>query len=213
MLAHALAQQARQPKGLFGRLFGMGMRRMNQGVNEWVISLLDLQAEQVVLELGFGPGKALQAAERLVPRGRVCGVDMSPTMIEQASRLNRAAIRSGRMDLRLGEASRLSFPDLTFDRIFCVNVIYFWAKPEIEIAEIFRVAKRGARVAIYIGDRDQMATVSMTRTGLFKLYTPEEVQRLLEAQGFAACEIHRSSISQGPISRGSCVVGTIPLGM
>ncbi len=213
MLAHTLAQQARQPKGLLGRLFGMGMGRMNQGVNEWVISLLDLHADNVVLELGFGPGKALQLAERLVPAGRSCGVDMSPTMIDQASRLNRSAIRAGRMDLRLGAASDLPYPDLMFDRIFCVNVIYFWTTPERELAEIFRVGKRGARVAIYIGDREQMATVPMTKTGLFRLYSSEEVKSLLEAQGFAECEIHQSSISQGPISRGSCVVGTIPIGM
>ena len=213
MLAHTLARQARQPSGLLGRLFGMGMGRMNQGVNDWVISLLDLQPEHAVLELGFGPGKALQAAERLVPKGRLCGVDMSSAMFDQAARRNRAAIQAGKMDLRLGEASHLPYPDLMFDRIFCVNVIYFWANPATELTEIFRVAKRGGRVAIYIGDRDQMATVSMTRTGLFKLYTPEEVQGLLESQGFAGCEIHRSSISQGPISRGSCVVGTIPVGM
>ncbi len=213
MLAHTLAQQARQPSGLLGRLFGMGMGRMNQGVNEWVISLLELQPEHVVLELGFGPGKALQAAARLVSKGRLCGVDMSSAMLDQASRRNRAAIQAGKMDLRLGEASHLSYPDLMFDRIFCVNVIYFWTDPEKELAEIFRVGKRGGRVAIYIGDRDQMATVSMTKTGLFRLYSPEEVQALLEAQGFANCEIHRSSISQGPISRGSCVVGTIPVGM
>ena len=213
MLAHTLAKQARQPRGLLGRLFGMGMGRMNQGVNEWVISLLDLRADHVVLELGFGPGKALQAAERLVPKGRLCGVDISPTMIGQASRLNSSAIRSGKMDLRQGEASTLPYPDLTFDRIICVNVIYFWANPEVELREISRVGKRGARVAIYIGDREQMSKVSMTRTGLFKLYTPEEVQQLLESQDFSECEIHRSSISQGPISRGSCVVGTIPAAM
>jgi len=209
MLAHTLAQQARRPSGLLGRLFGAGMGRMNQGVNEWVISLLELAPDDTVLELGFGPGKAIQAAERLVPQGRVFGLDMSEAMLEQATRRNREATRAGRVDLRLGEAAHLPYPDLTFDRVFCVNVIYFWSAPERELSEIFRVTKRGGRVAIYIGDRDQMSSVPMTRTGLFRLYAPEEVKQLLEAQGFRNCEIHRSDIRQGPISRGSRVVGTL----
>ena len=210
MLAHALAQQARQPKGLFGRLFGMGMGRMNQGVNEWVVSLLDLQPDHVVLELGFGPGKALEVAERLVTNGRLCGLEMSPTMMDQASRLNREAIQKGKISLRLGEAANLPYPNFMFDRVFCVNVIYFWTAPERELAEIFRVSKKGALLGIYVGDKEQMAAVPMTKTGLFRLYSPEELRSLLEAQGFTDCEIHRSSISQGPISRGSCVVGTVP---
>lgn len=206
MLAHALAQQARRPSGLLGRLFGMGMGRMNQGVNDWVISLLDIQPDNDVLEIGFGPGRAIQQVERLLTVGKAYGVDMSATMVEQATKLNRQAVDLGRVDLRLGEAAQLPFAASSFDRIFCVNVIYFWPAPERELAELFRVSRPGAKVAIYAGDREQMAGVPMTRTGLFQLFALSDIARLLEGVGFSDCKIYESAISQGPISKGGCVV-------
>jgi SAM-dependent methyltransferase len=210
MLAHALAQQARRPSGMLGRLFGLGMGRINQGVNSWVISLLDVQPDAQVLEVGFGPGRAVQRVERMLSSGRVSGIDLSATMVDQATKLNRAAVQRGKVDLRLGGASSLPYADATFDRIFCVNVIYFWAPPYQELAEMFRVARAGAKVAIYVGDREQMAGVPMTRTGLFQLFSPSDVAGLLERAGFVNCKIYESSISQGPISKGGCVVATRP---
>lgn len=205
MLAHTLAAQARKPSGLLGRLFGMGMGRINQGVNDWVISLLELQPSDHVLEIGFGPGKALRKVLNLVPSGKVSGLDMSNTMMEQARRLNRLAIQEGRAELQLGEAARMPFADASFNRIFCVNVAYFWQAPDIELKEIHRVCKPGGMVAVYIGDRHQMANVPMTRTGIFKLYGADDIKRLLQAAGFTDISIYEASIAQGPISKGSCI--------
>ncbi len=213
MLAHALAQQARRPSGLLGRLFGMGMGRINRGVNDWVISLLDIAPDHQVLEIGFGPGKAVEKVEQLLTSGRVCGIDMSATMVAQASRRNRHAIEQGRVELRTGEASALPYPEASFDRAFCVNVIYFWPEPQRELAQMFRVIRPGGRVAIYLGDREQMAHVPMTRTGVFSLFSGQDVLELLQGAGFEDCRIYETAIEQGPISRGCCVLGRRPGGM
>lgn len=210
MLAHALAQQARRPSGLLGRLFGMGMGRINRGVNDFVITQLEIRPRDKVLEIGFGPGKAIEQVARQLTTGRIDGLDMSGTMVTQAAKLNRRAIEQGKVDLRVGEASRMPYRDETFDRIFCVNVMYFWPQPERELGEMFRVAADDARVAIYIGDREQMADVPMTKTGVFRLFSGEDVAALLREAGFQDCRIVEASIEQGPISRGSCVLGTRP---
>jgi ubiquinone/menaquinone biosynthesis C-methylase UbiE len=206
MLAHTLAQQARLPSGFLGRLFGMGMGRINREVNDWVISQLDIRPADNVLEIGFGPGRAVQKVERLLTSGHVHGIDMSMLMVEQAARLNRHAIRHGKVELRVGEASQLPYQDESFDRIFCVNVIYFWPTPEQELAQMYRVARPGAKLAIYIGDREQMTGVPMTQTGVFSLYSPGDVVPRLVNQGFVNCTISDASIAQGPISKGHCVI-------
>lgn len=213
MLAHALAQQARRPSGLLGRLFGMGMGRINRGVNDWVIAQLGVQPRHTVLEIGFGPGKAIQQVERQLTTGRVYGIDMSSTMLAQATKLNRQAIVQGKVDLRAGTASQLPFPEQTFDRIFCVNVMYFWPEPQQELREMFRVTREGGQVAIYIGDREQMSGVPMTKTGVFRLYSGEDVAAQLRDAGFDDCKILEAAIEQGPISRGCCVLGRRPIGM
>jgi hypothetical protein len=44
------------PQGLLGRLGGMIMARSSGLRNEWIISLLDVQRDDRILEVGFGPG-------------------------------------------------------------------------------------------------------------------------------------------------------------
>jgi hypothetical protein len=48
------------PKGVLGRLGGMIIARMNRDAAEQVIELLDVQSDDKILEVGFGPGVAIQ---------------------------------------------------------------------------------------------------------------------------------------------------------
>ena len=54
--------QFRKPSGLFGRFIGNGMARGNEYDARWTVSLLDIQPESRVLEIGFGPGVSTQYA-------------------------------------------------------------------------------------------------------------------------------------------------------
>ena len=63
------------PKGVLGRLGGMIMARMNWDAAEQVIELRDVQSDDKILEVGFGPGVAIQlllhrAPARIRLRGR-----------------------------------------------------------------------------------------------------------------------------------------------
>jgi len=54
---------------------------------EWareVIDRLDLKGDETVLDAGCGSGRVTRLLVERVPRGRVIGVDSSPSMIEQA---------------------------------------------------------------------------------------------------------------------------------
>jgi ubiquinone/menaquinone biosynthesis C-methylase UbiE len=171
MLAHAFAQQARQPSGLFGRLFGAGMKRINRGVNDWVISLLEVTPSSRVLEIGFGPGQAVKQIASILDTGMVAGLDMSDTMVNLARKINSTEILSGKADLRKGSAANIPFQDNSFDMVFCVNVIYFWPTPGVELSSMHKACKPGGRVAIYIGDPEEMSKVRITKTGVFNLYS------------------------------------------
>ncbi len=85
-------------RGLLGRLGGTIMARTNRRYAAWAIDLLGVQQHESVLEIGFGPGIAIQL---LVPKAhRVAGVDPSAVMLRQATRRNAAAISEGRVELR-----------------------------------------------------------------------------------------------------------------
>ena len=62
---------------------------------DWTISLLDIQAEDRILEIGFGPGVSVRRMSRLAVRGFIAGIDISDLMVRQARKRNAAAIREG----------------------------------------------------------------------------------------------------------------------
>ena len=142
--------QFAHPTGWMGRLVGVILAWKNRGRNAWAISLLDLQSEDRVLEIGFGPGQAIEEIVKSTPNSFVAGIDISDVMIEQASKRNAEAIRAGRVLLKQGSESPLPFEDANFHKVFAVNSMQFWSNPGAGLQEVRRVLKPGGRIAIVI---------------------------------------------------------------
>lgn len=207
MLAHTLAQQAKLPHGLLGHLFAIGMRHMNRGINDWVVSLLNIKPDSRVLEIGFGPGQNIKKIAATLTSGRIAGIDLSDAMVRAAVKANRRDIQAGKVEIKKGEAANIPFPAESFDIAFCVNVIYFWSNPHNELNQIYKTCKPGGHIAIYAGDQSEMSNIKMTKTGVFNLYPENQISNLLKKSGFKNTTIHTSTIPQGPISKGFCIIG------
>ena len=198
-LWHTLAQQFRQPTGFLGRLAGFLFRINLEGI-DWTIRQLEIQPGDHVLEIGFGPGHGIQQAARLASQGKVAGVDFSGLMLQQASRRNATDIAGGNVELRLGDASGLPYPDNSFNKVFGTNVVYFWTDPVATLQEIRRVMKPGGRLALYVISKEDIAKFKVTQTGVYQLYTGEELAGLLTQAGFHQArfvtkpERHRTAI-------------------
>ena len=123
----AVVTQFHRPHGIGGRAAAwvMAHRSSNRERNVWAVGLLDVQPGERVLELGFGPGVAIGELARRATGGLVAGVDHSELMVRQASRRNAAAVRAGRVDLRLGSLEELPNFGAAFDAILAVNALHF----------------------------------------------------------------------------------------
>src|SRR5215470_9869970 len=86
------------PNGWLGALVGHVMALKSRERSQWVLSLLNLQPDDRVLEIGFGPGVDLQRASKVA--AYVAGIDHSAVMVKQAKRRNHAGILAGRVDVR-----------------------------------------------------------------------------------------------------------------
>ena len=137
-----------RPKGVLGRFGGLIMARVNRNAAAQIIELLDVRPDDKVLEIGFGPGVAIQLLLQRVPAGSVAGVDPSQEMVQQASARNADALRSRRADLRYGSVERLPFADKTFDKAFAINSMQAWPDARVGLREIRRVLKHGGRIVL-----------------------------------------------------------------
>jgi SAM-dependent methyltransferase len=178
--------QYRRPRGLIGRWIGQKMADQHQPENDWTVSLLNIQPDDHIVEIGFGPGLAV---EKLVARGaRVSGVDFSETMVDAA----RKRVKSERVDLRLGEAEKLSFADSMFDKAYSIHSIYFWKSPLQALSEIHRVLKPDGFVVLTILPKEKWVPEGSEMplgTPECKPYSGIELEAMLREVGFKRTEI------------------------
>jgi SAM-dependent methyltransferase len=169
--------QFAHPCGKMGWFVGQLMAFKNRERSEWVLSRLDLDEEDRVLEIGFGPGVDIRRAAARA--GYVTGIDPSDVMLRLARRRNADAEAVGRVDVRLGGMPRLPFGDATFDKAFAINSYQFWPDKLQSVRELKRVMKADGRIAVAVQPRHAGATEATVRD------VGRDVAGMLEAAGFS----------------------------
>jgi ubiquinone/menaquinone biosynthesis C-methylase UbiE len=107
-----------------------------------------------VLDVGCGAGEVCVELGGLVgTEGRVCGVDLSETMVEAARVAARNAGAS--IELRVASAYSLPFDDTSFDAVRAERVFQHLDDPDRALAEMQRVAKPGGRILVMDPDHSQ----------------------------------------------------------
>ncbi len=142
-LTQFIVGQFRRPAGPLGRVVGfiLANRPSNRKRNAWTIELLGLEPGERVLELGCGPGVAIELA--LAKGARVLALDHSAVMVREARR------RCGaRAELRLGGIEALTPADGPFDAAFMINVAQFLPDRAAAFAAIARALRPDGRLAV-----------------------------------------------------------------
>lgn len=205
MIARIFAEKFRNPTGVFGRIVGNTMAKRNEPAASWTTSLLNIQPDNHILEIGFGPGVAIQYASEKAVKGFVAGIDYSQTMVQAARKRNATAVKAGRVDLKHGDVTSLPYQDEAFDRVFTIHCVYFWAKPIDCLKEIRRVLKSGGVIAITLVPKDKWPKKATPPPNLFTLYNSDDVMQMLSNTGF-----HDARVENYPQSDkfpGICVFG------
>jgi ubiquinone/menaquinone biosynthesis C-methylase UbiE len=128
------------------------------------LQFLGVQPGEKVLEIGFGTGKTLVPLARSVgAAGKVYGLDISEGMLAVAGeRLGKAGL-SERVELKIGDAAKLPFPDGGLEAVFLCFTLELFDTPEIPLVlqECRRVLGPGGRICV----------VAMSRKGKPNLMT------------------------------------------
>jgi len=119
---------------------------------------LALEPGDRVLDLGCGIGLwSGWIAEKVVPGGRVVGLDVNPASTSIAKGRTRFDLNSDVIDYEVGDAWAIPFKRGTFDALFCANTFEYFSEPWHYLQEMKRVVRRAGKVAVKDIDAGQMA--------------------------------------------------------
>lgn len=141
---------------VFGKVFQSG--------RELGPELLDLSPGSKLLEVGVGTGLSLP----LLPRNiEMTGIDLSQKMLDQAKK-RAQTLGLKKVQLLKMDATRLNFPDQSFDRVFAAYFISTVPDPVTVVREMKRVCRKGGYLVFlnhFQSEHPVMGTID-------KLYSP-----------------------------------------
>jgi ubiquinone/menaquinone biosynthesis C-methylase UbiE len=136
------------PRTVARKVAGIVTGRSDVELYRRALGLLALQLEDVVLEPGCGAGVGIEQAAEIAALGKVCGIEQSEALLALARARNADAIRDGYVELQQGLASRLPWPEATFNKVLAVNSPRDWPQPVVNLSEIRRTMRPGGKLAL-----------------------------------------------------------------
>jgi SAM-dependent methyltransferase len=181
---------------------------------------LGLRAGDLLLDLGCGYGR--HAYEALRRGARVVACDMSTPELTQVRGLFEAMALEGEIpadgmaDCVTGDATRLPYPDDTFDRIIASEVMEHIPDDVGAMDELFRVLRPGGKLAItipaWLPEKICWALsdeyyAPKSPGGHVRIYTEVEMRRKMKGAGLTPVDAHNAHALHSPYWWLKCAVG------
>jgi ubiquinone/menaquinone biosynthesis C-methylase UbiE len=121
-------------------------------VNREAVNVLNIQADERVLDVGAGMGVAAVLAAQL--GANVVAVDPTPFMrvVLGVRRLGQRARK--RIEILDGAVEHLPVTDASIDAAWAINAMHHWADLDAGVSELRRVLRRGGRLLLVDEDLD-----------------------------------------------------------
>ena len=107
------------------------------------LSRLPMRPDDRVLDVGCGTGELLSRIAAKYPAASLAGIDPVPAMLEVARKK-----LSDQVDLRVGWANELPWPEASFDVVVSCNMFHYVTHPVAAIREMQRVLRPGGQIVI-----------------------------------------------------------------
>ena len=114
-------------------------------------SIRESNPKLAILDVGAGSGSITTTLAKLVPDGRVTGVDINPKILPRARAVAEMA-GAKNVEFQERDVYKLPFPDATFEVTFCHQMLTHLSTPWEALREMIRVTKPGGLVAAREGD-------------------------------------------------------------
>ena len=181
--ARYISKQFRNPWGIGGKLIFSVMNRHNIPLYNETSQLLALSNADRVLDIGCGNGYVLNMLAKQY-ECKFTGIDISPSIIENASKRCHRFVKSNRISLHCQNASSMSFADNSFEKIYTINTVYFWKNIDDTMLEIWRVLNLNGVFINTLFSNETLSAFPHTKYG-YKRFTVEELKSAGSNLGFS----------------------------
>lgn len=178
-----IGSQFGNPRGVVGKICCVIMNVMNNVLYGKVVSLMQIKAQAMILDIGYGNGYMIQKLYHKF-YAEIYGIDISEDMKEHAAKRNKRGVTEGKIHLEIGDCCHLSYQDRTFDAITSINTIYFWEDTEQGMREIFRTLKPRGCFYNVVYTKAWLQRLAFTRKG-FQFFEKEDYICLGKQAGFS----------------------------
>ena len=152
-----------------------------------LVALAELKGSEHVLDVGTGTGiVALQAARTLCPpSGKVTAIDLSPGMLTAARQKACQEGLSDRMEFAQMDAEELDFAAHSADVVVSLYALRHFPRPDVALAEIFRVLRPGGRLVVAVGSGPPRLSFKSVKAGFERV---RDVVMGMQKRQLVACE-------------------------
>ena len=188
MKYYKLVQNARNPKGFWGKMMIRSMNLGHYTVTGWGLEHIKINKNFVILDIGCGGGKTVARLSGLADGGKVYGIDYSPLAVEKSRKHNKKLIAESKVKIDRASVSKLPYEDCKFDLVTAVETYYFWPDKLNDLKEVLRVIKPGGKLLMIFemrktsDDPDKWAEVE--KLADIKAVSEDEIEGIMVKAGF-----------------------------
>ena len=179
-----IGNQFKKPTGFLGKIVSAAMKKGNSFAYDTILDILEIKDQDNVFEIGYGHGIGI---DRILSRNNcsISGIDFSELMYKEAAKRNKRHIELNNAKLYFGDFLTFKLDELRFDKIFCINVIYFWDNLEKPFLAIRNGLKNNGSFCFYMAHSDELNKHKFTKDDIFNKYSIENVVEKLKLVGFS----------------------------
>lgn len=182
-----ISSQFKNPRGIGGVIISIIQNVINKTMYKRAVSLINLQSNENILDIGYGNGHLLEMIYRKNPVN-MYGIDISSDAKDMATKKNKKADSVGQLHLKVGDCCDLPYEDDMFAAVTSINTVYFWTDTVKGLSEIRRTLKKGKSFYNIVYTKEYLNTIKYTQIG-YKKFEPEELIEYGKQAGFESIEL------------------------
>ena len=176
-----ISRQFSNPTGFGGKISTFFMNCLNRKQYDAVVGNIDIQQTDTILDIGFGNGYLIHKLSSKNPQ-KIYGIEISADMLNTTTIKNQKKVEQGKIQLLLADIQNLPFEDISIDKVYTVNTVYFWQDIGKGFSEVERVLKPNGIFLNVLYLKKWLDKLPITRYG-FSKYTVEQIEKATVESG------------------------------